>query len=69
MEKGARRRTIVDDRTGVVVDISQVGSDDRPQTMIELYAYPSGHRVVITALPPNPHPWLMVSCEKETFEV
>jgi hypothetical protein len=64
VEKGARRRTIIDDRTGVVVDISQAGPDDRPQTLIELYGYPSGHHVVITELPGH-NPWMAVSLVKD----
>ena len=60
--RSGQRRTIVDDRTGVVLDISQAGTDDNPHTYVEIYPWPAGQRVDVTLVDDVglPHPYLVV---------
>jgi len=55
------RRTLIDDRTGIVVDISQSGPDDEPGLYIELYAWASGGRIDVHRLEGLPHPAIVLT--------
>ena len=48
------RRTIVDDRSGIVIDILQSGPDERPATYIEVYSHASGYDVTMMDATPKP---------------
>ena len=66
-ESGPHRRTLVDERSGLVIDISQNGPDERPSIYIELYPWASGYAVDVQNAPGH-HPALVVTRYKPTDE-
>lgn len=58
VERGARRRTLVDEDAGIVIDVSQGAQG---VTVVEIYAWLFDHAIDVTPLR-GPHPaWGFVS--------
>lgn len=67
-ETGSRRRTLIDDRSGVVVDISQSGDEPTPTLYIEVYPYPTGHVVEVTPVSGGHHSAFILYIRPRTTE-
>lgn len=60
------RRTLIDDRSGVVIDVRQAGSEARPTLIIETYSYRPGEEVIVAEMPKRDHPWWATESVKRT---